>query len=131
MKIDSEATEPEKITLGKTRFNEEEIESHRPIRTLVSLESPDVEQRVLVIQQLAVADGPLKVRPIPECLPVENGHCGTEIREVKEALLQNSFEIPEQVGIWGIAGQVGISGFRGHIPLSFLSSPAVPPPPTK
>ena len=76
MKIDSEATEPEKITLGKTRFDWKEIESHRPIRTLVSLESPDVEQRVLVIQQLAVADGPLKVRPLSECFPVENDHCG-------------------------------------------------------
>ena len=50
--------------------------------TLVSLEPADVEERVLVIQEPAVADGALEVRPLPECLPVENDHC-SEIREVK------------------------------------------------
>ena len=62
---------------------------HHPSRwvsTLVSLEPADVEERVLVIQELAVADGALEVRPLPECLPVENDHC-SEIREAKGGAL--------------------------------------------
>ena len=51
-----------------------------PHSTLVSLEPADVEERVLVIQELAVADGALEVRTLPECLPVENDHC-SEIRK--------------------------------------------------
>ena len=71
---------------------------------MVSLEPADVEERVLVIQELAVADGALEVRPLPECLPVENDHC-REIREVKgEQHSLNSFRMPGHAGgIWEIA----------------------------
>ena len=62
------------------------IHPNGSVRTLVSLEPADVEERVLVIQELAVADGALEVRTLPECLPVENDHC-SEIREVKGGAL--------------------------------------------
>ena len=82
MKTDLVAVDSEK----ETRLNREGIVSHHHpskwVSTLVSLEPADVEERVLVIQELAVADGALEVRPLPECLPVENDHC-REIREVK------------------------------------------------
>ena len=39
-------------------------------------EPADVEQRVVVIQQLAVADGAPKVRSLSERLPVVNDHWG-------------------------------------------------------
>ena len=86
--MDSVAVDSER----ETRLNEREgekggscpttIHPKGSARTLVSLEPADVEERVLVIQEPAVADGALEVRPLPECLPVENDHC-SEIREVK------------------------------------------------
>ena len=87
--MDSVAVDSER----ETRLNEREgqgeggscpttIHPNVSVRTLVSLEPADVEERVLVIQELAVADGALEVRTLPECLPVENDHC-SEIREVK------------------------------------------------
>ena len=71
---------------------------------MVSLEPADVEERVLVIQELAVADGALEVRTLPECLPVENDHC-SEIREVKGG--RSSRRIPSEFPSGCLAGQAG------------------------